>query len=155
MWFSFYPFTPQQDKALERHPLDRVTQFLQMETPMPKNWNCLVQRDEQQMLCWTKERKQHSKVRLQWHIAHHCGPLHLAPRGETLPSPAKGTWVVTVRLLFYQPNHYFRFSSFSECYVLWPLFFAPPVQNKHEMNMVGRLHLCMANTLQPEKGNTL
>ena len=41
----------QQDKALERHPLDRVTQFSQMETPMPKNWNCLVQRDEEKTLC--------------------------------------------------------------------------------------------------------
>ena len=117
-WFFFYPFTTQQDKALERHPLDRVTQFLQMETPMPKNWNCLVQRDEQKTLCWTKERKHHPKVRLQWHTAHDCGPLHLAPRGETLPSPAKATWVVTVWLLFYQPNYHFRFLSFSECCVL-------------------------------------
>ena len=93
MWFLFYPFTTQQDKALERHPLDRVTQFLQMETPMPKNWNCLVQRDEQKMLCWTKERKHHSKVRLQWHPAHDCGPLHLAPEEKhSPPLPKQPGW---------------------------------------------------------------
>ena len=55
----------------------------------------------------------------------------LGTRGETLPSPAKATWVATVWLLSYQPNYSFRFLSFSEACVLWPLF--PPPQFRISM----------------------
>lgn len=107
-----------------------------METPMPKNWNCLVQRAEEKALCWTKERKQHSKVRTQWHTAHNWGPLHLAPRGKTLPSVAKPTWVVhsvatpcpapLSAKLFYS----FRLLFVFHMNVFWPLYFFP-IQNEY------------------------
>lgn len=111
MWIFFYPFTAQQDKALERQPLDRVTQFSQMEIPMPKNWNCLVQRAEEKAPCWAKERKQHSKVRLERQAAHDCGPLHLAPRGKTLPSlPEQAGWSQS-RSFSHQPNYFILLDS--------------------------------------------
>lgn len=124
-WFFFYPFTTQQDKALERHPLDRVTQFLQMETPMPKNWNCLVQRDEQKHCA---EQKNVSIIqRLGCSDTLHMTVVHFTWHPEEKhPLSCQSNLVVTVWLLFYQPNYYFRFLSFSECCVLWPLFPPPP-----------------------------
>lgn len=152
MWIFFYPLTTQQDKALERQPLDRVTQSLQMETSMPENWNCLVQRDEEKTLCWTKQRKQHSKVRTQWHTAHKWGPLHLAPRGKTIPSVAKATWVVT-RLATFPPTKLFY--SFRLLSVFDLSVFDLYIFSQFKMNKKGRAKTSTGKTVYPEKGNNL
>lgn len=110
MWIFFYPFTTQQDKALERQPLDRVTQFSQMETLVPKNWKCLVQRLKRK--CRVEPENVSSIQRLGCSDTLHTIVALSTWHPQEKRSPlCHATWVVTVLLLFLQPNYFILLDS--------------------------------------------
>lgn len=152
MWIFFYPLTTQQDKALERQPLDRVTQFLQMEMLMPKNWNCLVPRAEEKTLCRTKkhvssiQRLGHSDTR---HTT--VALLRLAPRGKhSHLLPEQPGWSQSSYFPTRQITLFFSLLCGFDFNVFWALFFFP-IQN----NMVGRAKYPIGKTVHPNKGDNL
>ena len=152
MWFFFYPFTTQQDKALERHPLDRVTQFFangntnakELELFSAEGWTakCCAEKKNvssiQRLGCG--DTLHMTVVHFTWHPEEkHSPPLPKEP-GRSQSGCFSTSQII---LLGSCP-----FLSAMCC----DLYFFPPVQNKHEMNMVGRLHLVWLTLFSQKKG---
>lgn len=92
MRIFFQPSTRQHDKALEPQPVDRLTQFLQMETRMPENWNCLIWRDEGREDVSCVQRPGPGDT-------HRTLATSLNTDRKTVPSTAKASRVAAVLLL--------------------------------------------------------